>query len=93
MDGGSGENLTEISLTLHLKDEEISLDNGEGSLSPSRNSSPTRSDGRLVQTDTVDLTTVERQTCLSHENIYQVKDENVYEGEDGSWSPNKSLKT
>jgi hypothetical protein len=93
VDGGSGRNLKGLNLTLDLKDEETSRDSVEGNLSPSRSSTPTRSDGGLVNADTIDLTTVEGQACLSPENSSQVKDENLYTGEGGSWTPNKTMKT
>lgn len=93
VDGGSEENLKGLNLTLDLKNEETSRDSFEGNLSPSRSSTPTRSDGGLVKTDTIDLTTVERQACLSPENSSQVKDKNVYEHEGGSCPANKAMKT
>jgi hypothetical protein len=89
---GSIENLKDLHLSLDIKDEEMSRESDEGNLS-ARSGTPTRSDGGLVKMDSMDLPNTESQACLSAENISQVKDENIYERDGGSWSPNKTMKS
>lgn len=93
VDGGLRENMEGLDLTLDLKDEETGRDQVEGNLSPSLSGTPTRSDGGLVKIDTIDLTTVEGQACISPENSSQVKHESMFAREDGSCPPNKKVKT
>lgn len=91
VDGGSVENLKDLTLSLNVMDEETSQESGEGNLS-ARSDTPTRSDGGLIKLDSMDLPKAESQACSpSPEKSSQLKHENRYGQECGSWPPNKKV--
>ena len=92
IDGVSVDNLNGLNLSLDFKEEETSRESDEGSHS-AKSSTQAGSDVGLVQKGSKDLSNAEGQACVSPENSSQVKDENMYEQEGGSCSPNKKMKT
>lgn len=91
VDGGSVENLKDLTLCLNVTDEGTSRESGEGNLS-TRSDTPTRSDGGLIKMDCTDLPNAESQACPpSPENGSLGKHENTYEQEGGCWPPKKKM--